>query len=79
MVRFFVTPDEMINNEIILTGENAAHAKVLRLKAGERVLLCDGNGNECVCTVDDMTGSEVFVTVNSRQASVSEANVKVSI
>ena len=79
MVRFFVTPDEMINNEIILTGENAAHAKVLRLKAGERVLLCDGNGNECVCTVDDMNGSEVFVTVNSRQASVSEASVKVSI
>ena len=38
MTRFFVTPEEMTGDSIVLTGENAAHAKVLRLKEGEQVL-----------------------------------------
>ena len=40
MVRFFVNPDELINDSVIITGENAAHAKVLRIKVGEQVLVC---------------------------------------
>ena len=44
MVRFFVSPEELEQSSIVLTGDNAAHAKVLRLKAGEQVLLCGGNG-----------------------------------
>ena len=41
MARFFITGEEMTGDTVILTGENAQHAKVLRLKAGEQVLLCD--------------------------------------
>ena len=40
-------------NFLVLTGENAAHAKVLRLKAGDMVTVCDGQGRECNCTVSD--------------------------
>ena len=36
----------------MLTGENAQHAKVLRLKAGETVLVCDGQ-DEYLCEVMD--------------------------
>ena len=79
MVRFFVTPDEMISDDIILTGENAAHAKVLRLKAGEQVLVCDGCGHECLCNVVSVSGPELHLFVSSRQPSTSEAGVKVSI
>ena len=42
MTRFFVTPEELQPNFLVLTGENAQHAKVLRLKNGEEVLVCDG-------------------------------------
>ena len=79
MVRFFVTADEMRGDEILLTGENAAHAKVLRLKAGEQVLICDGDGKECLCTVQDFSSGTLLLTVDSRQTSVSEAAVKVSV
>ena len=51
MARFFVTAEELSAEQIILTGENAQHAKVLRLKAGEEVLVCDGEGMECLCEV----------------------------
>ena len=79
MTRFFVSPEDMIPNFITLTGENAAHAKVLRLKAGEQVLVCDGAGNECVCTVDDSNPQQVSLIVDSRQAATSEAKVQVSV
>lgn len=79
MVRFFVTPEELIHNEIILTGENAAHAKVLRLKSSEQVLVCDGCGNECICNVVSTSGTETHLLVNERQHSFSEATVKVSV
>ena len=79
MVRFFVSPDELINDEIQLKGENAAHAKVLRLKTGEEVLVCDGQGNECLCSVLSFTAGELLLNVVERRTSTSEAKVKVSV
>lgn len=79
MARFFVKPEEMLPNFVVLTGENAAHAKVLRLKCGEEVLVCDGQGNECICTVSDISAGQVSLVVKARQSSATEAAVKVSI
>jgi 16S rRNA (uracil1498-N3)-methyltransferase len=79
MTRFFISPGEMQPNFITLVGENAAHAKVLRLKAGEEVLVCDGEGNECVCTISDINSQQVSLVVNCRQPSISEAKVRASV
>ena len=51
MARFFVDALPREGSEYRLTGENAEHAKVLRLKPGEAVTLCDGRGTDCPCTV----------------------------
>ena len=79
MTRFFVSPDEMRSDFLVLTGENAVHAKVLRLKSGEQVLICDGQGRECVCTVSDVSPGQISLVVNSTQESSSEPAVKVSV
>ena len=79
MTRFFMTPEEMNTNEIILTGENAQHAKVLRLKAGEQVLVCDGQGEECLCQVEVFSAGEYRLAVMERRPSETEAAVQVSI
>ncbi len=79
MTRFFVEPGELDRETVLLTGENAQHARVLRLNAGEQVLLCDGQGGEALCSVDSVSPGEVAVTVMERRASVSEAQVRVSI
>jgi len=79
MARFFVTPEEMTGEHIELTGENAQHAKVLRLKAGEEVLVCDGRGLECRCAVESVTGGLVELSVLERRASATEAAVRVSV
>ena len=79
MVRFFIEPEQMQPEFLVLTGENAQHAKVLRLKQGEQVLVCDGQGQECLCTVSDLSPGQVSLAVNSRQDSQAEAAVEVSV
>ena len=78
MTRFFVAPEEMAGECIFLTGENAKHAKVLRLKNGEQVLVCDGEAGECLCAVSEM-GEQVRLQVLERKASQTEAAVQVSV
>lgn len=79
MTRFFVSPEELYNDFLVLTGENAEHAKVLRLKNGENVLICDGEGRECVCTVSDVSPGQIGLVVKARQESQSEPKVKASV
>ena len=79
MTRFFVNQEEIFHDFLVLTGENAAHAKVLRLKNGEEVLVCDGQGNECVCVVSDVSAGQISLVVKNRQESHSEPKVKVSV
>lgn len=79
MVRFFVTEEELQPDFLVLTGENAQHAKVLRLKNGEEVLVCDGQGRECLCTISDVSPGQISLVVNKRRESDSEASVRVSV
>lgn len=77
MTRFFVDMEQLQSDIIVLTGENAQHAKVLRLKAGEEVLICDGQGWECLCRVKDERNMEFEVV--DRRKSTTEAAVQVGI
>ena len=79
MARFFVDANQMLGNVITLTGENAQHAKVLRLKAGEQVIICDGKGMECICEVTAMGSETVDLNVLERRTASSEPAVHASV
>ena len=79
MTRFFVAPEELQPEFLVLTGENAQHAKVLRLKNGEEVLVCDGQGREALCTVSDVSPGQISLVVKKRLESETEARVRVSV
>lgn len=79
MTRFFVAPEDMQPDFLVLTGENARHAKVLRLKEREEVLVCDGQGRECLCTVSDVSPEQIGLVVKKRRESETEAAVRVSV
>ena len=79
MTRFFVSAEELRSDVLELTGENAQHAKVLRLKEGEQVLVCDGEGRECLCAISAVSPGAVSLDVIRRQESESEAKVKASV
>lgn len=79
MTRFFVEPEQLEPEYLVLTGENAKHAKVLRLKCGEEVLVCDGQGMECLCAVSDVSDGRIGLEVKQRRSSETEAAVRVSV
>ena len=79
MTRFFVTPEQLNNHTITLTGDNAAHARVLRLKPEEKVLVCDGQGKECLCSVETIDSALVQLSVLEQNKSQSEPGVRASI
>lgn len=79
MTRFFVSPEELSGEFLVLTGENAAHAKVLRIKCGEKVIVCDGQGRECVCTVSDVSAGQIGLVMTEKTESKAEAAVKASV
>lgn len=76
MVRFFVDAKDMHKDFLALTGESAAHAKVLRLKTGEQVMICDGSGQECICTISDVSPGLISLVVCERKESATEPSVK---
>ena len=79
MPRFFV-PKELIGSCFMtLTGENAAHAKVLRLKNGDEVTVCDAEGTDYRCTVSDVANGQISLVVHASFPAESEAAVSCSV
>ena len=79
MTRFFVEAQELSSASICLTGENFQHARVLRLKPGEKLLISDGQGREALCAVREVGASEMELEVLERRESAAEARVRVSV
>lgn len=79
MPRFFVPPAALDGDLVTLTGEHAAHAKVLRLATGEEVTLCDGAGREAKTTVLALEPGQVRLKVEAVFASESEPRHLVSV
>jgi hypothetical protein len=52
MPRFFVNPEDIYSDHIIISGEDVKHIRnVLRMKRGENLTLCDGSGNEYLAVI----------------------------
>lgn len=53
MQHFFVTPDQVKEDHIYIEGSDVNHMKnVLRMRAGEEVMVSDGNNRKYLCAVE---------------------------
>lgn len=76
MPKFFVPQNTVQDGFLTLSGENAAHARVLRLKPGDRVTVCDGSGMDHDCTISDCSPGCISLVVNSSVPSAAEPAVR---
>ena len=78
MRRFFC---ESITTETeTITGDDAHHiSRVLRMKAGDALSLCDGAGNEYDAVITSITQDTVSCVLGERHASEAESPVKVTL
>lgn len=77
--RFFAPEPRAGDGILALTGENAAHAKVLRIKAGDDVTVCDGQGMDYRCTVLSVSPERVELQVRSAWPSYTEPRVQITL
>ena len=79
MPRFFLPEVPAGSRFLTLTGEAAQHAKVLRLRPGEAVTVCDGRGTDYACTVSDVSPGQYSLVVHDSTPSGSEPKVFASV
>jgi len=83
MPRFFVSSSDVREENEITTvtvsGEDAGHiTRVLRMRPGENVTVCDENGWEYSTTVAE-TGATVLLTVNGKRMSETEPPYRITV
>ena len=79
MPKFFVPECTEQQQFLVLTGENASHAKVLRLKNGDGVTVCDGRGTDFRCTVSDVSDGQISLVIHDHAPSAAEPAVWCSV
>lgn len=79
MPKFFLPPEEIHDNFMVLTGEQFNHAKVLRLKCGDTLTVSDGRGTDYCCRVSDISSGQISLVVHSAGASSAEPTVSCRI
>ena len=79
MPRFFLAPDQIGSKFAFLTGAQAAHAKVLRLRSGDIVTLCDGSGTDYTCRILDISSNQFTLAIEETLPSKTEAVISASV
>lgn len=80
MNRFFVNPEKINNNLVTIDGEDAAHIlKVLRLKEGDLIEVCDGMGTDYRGRLIKTAKGEVEVLLEDPKPSTGEPKTKVTL
>lgn len=80
MHRFYVNEDQIINNNIIVTGQDVNHIKnVLRMRPGDDIIICNGQGKDCYCIINKVTDTTVEAEVKSIEDTDTELPVKITL
>ena len=80
MPKYFVLPESITEDTIVITGEDAKHlATVLRSEKGDCVEVCDGCGTDYCCEITDVDKKEVILKINEKTTCQSEPKTKITL
>lgn len=80
MPKFFVTQDKIKDNEIIIDTEDVSHIlRVLRLRIGDSITVCDGQGMDYEAEISRIEQKQIICTINEKKKSSSEPNIEVTL
>ena len=80
MHRFFVSLGQVdaINNTILITGDDVKHIRtVLRLKEGEELEICDGEGRDYRVYIDTIDEEKIYTKIVESSQSIRESSIQV--
>ena len=80
MARFFVDPERILENRIIIDGPDAHHiARSLRMAEGDEVVVCDGRGKEYLCALSRIRDEECVCDIREEIVSGAESPVSITL
>ncbi len=80
MPRFFVEPDKIREEQLVIDTEDVSHLKkVLRIREGEKITVCDSCGYDYEAEVETIGEREILCRVLSKKHSDTESNLTVTL
>ena len=80
MYHFFTETEFFTESEAVITGPDVNHIKnVLRMKPGEKLLLSDGKGTNCLCEITELFPDKVLAKILPEEVDDTELPVKVTL
>ncbi|KEO83794.1 16S rRNA (uracil(1498)-N(3))-methyltransferase [Tumebacillus flagellatus] len=80
MQRYFVQPDAIADGRVTITGDDVKHiVRVMRMEAGEEVIVCDGLGRAFRVELTDLGDSSVEANIVEELAQSPEPAVKITL
>ncbi len=76
MPRFFLPAGDIGLDHIAITGDDAHHISFsLRMRPGEKLLICDGEGHDYDCVIEHMDGQTVSLKIEEKRRTLTESPV----
>lgn len=80
MRRFFAENLDTAGDRVVISGGEAKHIRnVLRMKAGDEVLLINGEGTECLSRIISITDEAVELVITERRVCSADPEIAVSL
>lgn len=80
MPKFFTARENISDSEIIINNEDVSHiTKVLRLKCGDKIIVCDGCGYDYSAQIKNIEQKEIICEILSKEKCISEPNIEVTL
>lgn len=80
MYRFYIGNGRIEENYAILIGKDVNHIKnVLRMKCGERLLVCTTDGTQYCCRILEFQATQVITQIESQEQSFVELSIPITL
>ena len=79
MPRFFMFGTNLEGGTAYIRGRDAEHIRVLRLRPGENVVICDGKGTDYKCRLVKSDKEEAELEVLEVKPCITEPSIKVTV
>ncbi|NLY74122.1 MAG: 16S rRNA (uracil(1498)-N(3))-methyltransferase [Firmicutes bacterium] len=80
MIRFFISPDQIKENTVVLQGEDRHHlVNVLRQGPGGEIIVLNGKGEEYLVRINEITPEQVIGEIIEKLERQTEPRVKITL
>ena len=78
MHRFYVESNNITDKDIVIKGSDVNHIKnVLRLTKDDEIVICDGQGKDYYCIIDNVAKEAVVALIKEIKVTNAELNTKI--